>query len=356
MKALRDCCGGVDLRSIKRFLICQRLKQFLADSMGASPAKVDRTRFAAFLFSSLLLLAGITNVADAQEKKKTFAVIPVQLANPFFAEIERGAKEQSAKLGVNLIYTASATSDQAGQVQVFRDVMTRGVNGIAIAPVNGGVLVGVIGEARKRGIAVVMMNGDSPQSERQAYVGTDQLAASRKAGEVFRSLLPKGKYAVLTGNIAAVDMQQRLQGFKESIKGGDYTEVAGSPFPCNDDLKTAVQIVQDVLTKYPDLDGFYFAGGWPMFAPEAYVKALGRHAADIKSKKLVIVSFDTLPEQLTLLKEGYASVLIGQRPYKIGIEAINTLNDLAAEKKVPAVVDTGTDVVDQSNVDQYLKK
>jgi len=32
------------------------------------------------------------------------------------------------------------------------------------------------------------------------------------------------------------------------------------------------------------------------------------------------------------------------------------LNDLAAGKKVPAVVDTGTDVVDQSNVDQYLKK
>jgi ribose transport system substrate-binding protein len=93
-----------------------------------------------------------------------------------------------------------------------------------------------------------------------------------------------------------------------------------------------------------------------MFAPEAYVKALGRHAAEIKSKKLVIVSFDTLPEQLKLLKEGYASVLIGQRPYKIGIEVINALNDLAAGKKVPAVVDTGTDVVDQSNVDQYLKK
>jgi ribose transport system substrate-binding protein len=356
MKALRDRCGGIDLGNVKGFLICQRLIQFLAGLIGASPVKVDPTRFAVFLFFSLLLSAGITNFADAQEKKKTFAVIPVQLANPFFAEIERGAKEQSAKVGVNLIYTASATSDQAGQVQVFRDVITRGVNGIAIAPVNGGVLVGVIGEARKRGIAVVMMNGDSPQSERQAYVGTDQLTASRKAGEVFRSLLPKGKYAVLTGNIAAVDMQQRLQGFKESIKGGDYTEVPGSPFPCNDDLKSAIQIVQDVLTKYPDLDGFYFAGGWPMFAPEAYVKALGRHAADIKSKKLVIVSFDTLPEQLTLLKEGYASVLIGQRPYKIGIEVINTLNDLAAGKKVPAVVDTGTDVVDQSNVDQYLKK
>ncbi len=356
MKAVRDLCESNNMSSVKRFLICQSLTPSGAASTGASLGKTVLARLVVYLVSSMLLWAGATGVAHAQEKKKTFAVIPVQLANPFFAEIERGAKEQSAKLGVGLIYTASATSDQAGQVQVFRDVMTQGVNGIAIAPVNGGALVGAIGEARKRGIAVVMMNGDSPNSERQAYVGTDQVAASRKAGEVFKSLLPKGKYAVLTGNIAAVDMQQRLQGFAESIKGGEYTEVAGSPFPCNDDLKTAVQIVQDVLIRFPDLDGFYFAGGWPMFAPEAYVKALGSRAADIKSKKLVIVSFDTLPEQLSLLKKGYASVLIGQRPYKIGIEVINTLNDLAAGKQVPAVVDTGTDVVDQTNVDQFLKK
>jgi ribose transport system substrate-binding protein len=341
MKTPRDPCTTDTMNRDERFSIWRKLTSSAARLIGASPRKRDLAKFAAYFFSSMLLYAGMTSITFAQEKK-TFAVIPVQLANPFFAEIERGAKEQSAKLGVGLIYTASATADQAGQVQVFRDVMTRGV--------------GAIGEARKRGISVVMMNGDSPNSERQAYVGTEQVAASRKAGEVFKSLLPKGKYAVLTGNIAAVDMQQRLQGFAESIKGGDYTEVAGSPFPCNDDLKTAVQIVQDVLTKFPDLDGFYFAGGWPMFAPEAYVKALGNRAADIKSKKLVIVSFDTLPEQLSLLKKGYASVLIGQRPYKIGIEVINTMNDLAAGKQVPAVVDTGTDIVDQSNVDQFLKK
>ncbi|HEY4783164.1 MAG TPA: hypothetical protein VIH54_15200, partial [Chthoniobacterales bacterium] len=77
MKALRDRCGGIDPGSIKRLLICNRLIQFLAGSIGASLVKADPTRFAVFLFSSLLLLAGITNLGEAQEKKKTFAVIPV---------------------------------------------------------------------------------------------------------------------------------------------------------------------------------------------------------------------------------------------------------------------------------------
>jgi ribose transport system substrate-binding protein len=309
----------------------------------------------ALLFSLLVSSEFIVRSAGAQEKKKAFGVVPVQLANPFFAEIERGAKEQANKLGVECIYTASKTANEAEQIQVFRDLITRGVNGIAIAPINGGALVGPISEARKRGIAVVMMNGDSPNSARQAYVGTDQLGASHKAGEVFKALLPKGKYAVLTGDPAAVDMQQRLQGFKDAIKSASYEEVAGSPFACNDDLNAAVRIVQDVLIKYPDLDGFYYAGGWPMFAPQAYIKALGGRAAEIKTNKLVIVSFDTLAEQLKLLKDGYASVLIGQRPYKIGIEVINTLNDLSEGKSVPAVVDTGVDVVDAHNVDQFIK-
>jgi ribose transport system substrate-binding protein len=345
-------------RDLDRAASASRGSQIFRILTPANPAiRVGTAKAMTLLLSFLLLSAFVTAAtAGAQQKKKAFGVIPVQLANPFFAEIERGAKEQANKLGVECVYTASKNANEAEQIQVFRDLMTRGVNGIAIAPINGGALVGPISEARKRGIAVVMMNGDSPNSVRQAYVGTDQLSASHKAGEAFKSLLPKGKYAVLTGDAAAVDMQQRLQGFKDAIQGSDYQEVSGSPFPCNDDLNAAVRIVQDVLTKYPDLDGFYYAGGWPMFAPQAYIKAVGNRLADIKSKKLVIVSFDTLPEQLKLLKEGYASVLIGQRPYRIGVEVINTLNDLSEGKSVPPVLDTGVDVVDASNVEQFIKK
>ena len=40
-----------------------------------------------------------------------------------------------------------------------------------------------------------------------------------------------------------------------------------------------------------------------------------------KSNKFVIVSFDTLPEELKLLKNGYCSALIGQRPYAMGERA-----------------------------------
>jgi len=69
MKVLRDSCGRIDPGNVKRLSICHRLIEFLPGSIGALLVKVGPTRFAVF-FSSLLLLAGITNLADAQEKKR----------------------------------------------------------------------------------------------------------------------------------------------------------------------------------------------------------------------------------------------------------------------------------------------
>ena len=113
--------------------------------------------------------------------------------------------------------------------------------------------------------------------------------------------------------------------------------------------------MQDILTRYPDLDGIFLSGGWPLFgAPEAFMKALGKRAPDIKSNKFVVVSFDTLPEELKLLKDGYCSALIGQRPYAMGVKSMDVLNELSQGKKAESI-NTGVDVVDSSNVDQFLK-
>ena len=93
-----------------------------------------------------------------------------------------------------------------------------------------------------------------------------------------------------------------------------------------------------------------------MFAPEAYARAVRRRAADIKSGKFVVVSFDTLPPQLKLLKEGLATTLVGQRPYKMGTGSIDLLNTLSKGGSVPKITDTGVDVVTAANVDSFLNK
>ena len=205
---------------------------------------------------------------------------------------------------------------------------------------------------------MITFDADSPKSQRVCFVGTNNEQGGYEAGKAFASALPKGKFAVITGGLASVNHNQRGDGFRKALKeaGGEYTEISGSPFPCNDDAAKSIQIIQDTLTRYPDLNGFFFSGGWPLFgAPEAYLRAVSKHIDDIKTKKFVVVAFDTLPEELKILKQNACNGLIGQRPYAMGVKSVDILNDLTEGKTVPAVVDTGVDVVTSSNVDQFLK-
>jgi ribose transport system substrate-binding protein len=304
------------------------------------------------LFIGAAVMASLANAAD---KPKTFALVPKSISVPFYADVEKGCKEEAQKLGVKIMYTGPDTADEAEQVKVLRDVVSRGVSGLAVAPMNADSVIGVIADARKKGIPVITFDSDSPNSQRICYVGTDNLEAGKEAGKAFKKLLPKGKYAVLTGGLAAANLNERIKGFKEIVNGSDYTEVQGSPFPCEDDAVRGVQIVQDIMTRYPNLDGIFFSGGWPLFgAPEAFIKAVAKRAADIKADKFVLVAFDTLPEELKLLKAGYCSALIGQRPYAMGVKSMDVLNDIANGGKGENV-NTGVDVVERSNVDQFLK-
>ncbi len=296
--------------------------------------------------------------AHAADKQKTFAIVPKTISVPFYYDVEKGCKAEGKKLGVNIIYTGPETADAAKQVQILQDLVSRGIDGFAVAPMDADSVIGVIDSALKKGIKVITFDSDSPKSGRVCFVGTNNGQGGIEAGKAFASMLPKGRYAILTGGLAADNLNQRIDGFRKAIKeaGGDYREISGSPFPCNDDAAKSIQIIQDTLTRYPDLDGFFFSGGWPLFgAPEAYLKAVTKRLPDIKAKKFVVVSFDTLPDQLKLLKQGACNALIGQRPYSMGTKSVDVLNELANGNKVPPVVDTGVDVVTGENVGEFLK-
>jgi len=298
---------------------------------------------------------GLASVAQGQPGgTKVFAVVPKALGVPFYADAEKGCKEEAAKLGAECLFTGPAQLDDAEQARIVRDLITKKVAGIAIAPNNPDSIGSAITAAMSKNIPVVTFDSDAPKSKRIAFIGTNNEAGGAMGGDAFAKALPHGgTYAVITGGLSAANLNSRIKGFKSKLSG-DFKEVPGSPFPCNDDSSTAIQLIQDILAKHPNLDGIFFAGGWPMFAPEAYMRALKSKLAALKAGKFVVVSFDTLPDQVKLLKDGYATVLVGQRPTKMGSDSIEQLAQLSKGAKVPPVVDTGVDIVNSSNVDKFV--
>jgi len=301
-------------------------------------------------------IATLVPIGELCAQSHQVTVLVKLLSDPFGVEIERGAQEEAKKLGLKCAVLGPNAAEEAEQIRMMRDLITKGADGIAVSCLNGEAMTGPINDAHAKGIPVVTLDSDSAKSERQCYIGTNNYQAGVEAGKAFRQLMPKnGTYAVLTANLAAINLNERIRGFKDGL-GDGYQEIQGSPLTCDDNVPKAIQLVQDTLTRNPKLDGLFFAGGWPMYAREAYIRALGSHAPDIKTKKFVIVSFDNLVSQLELLKDGYANVLVGQRPAAMGSKAVEVLNELVDHHPIQDSYDTGVDIVTPENVAEFLKK
>jgi len=309
------------------------------------------------LTSVVALAIGLSFVSGAQaaDKAKVFAMVPKLIGHPFYAEVEKGCQERAKEIGVECLFTGSPQADEADQARVIRDLITKKVDGLAIAPNNAASIIPVIAAAKAKGIPVITFDSDAPKSERALFVGTNNIQGGVEAGKVFVKAAPDGgKYAVVTGGLAAANLNERIKGFKSAL-GDKYTEIAGSPYACDDDSNKAIQIIQDLLVKNPDLKGIFISGGWPMYAYEAFSRALQSRHEDIKAGKLVIVSYDTTTSQLKLLKDGYAAALVGQRPFAMGTWSMEILKKLSEKASVPDGVDTGVDLVTAANADQFLK-
>jgi ribose transport system substrate-binding protein len=313
----------------------------------------------------LLLAAGVSMVATmsvmgaahAADKTYTFALVPKSLNNPYFDLSRDGCMDEAKKLGnVKCVYTGPVNQDAAAEVQTIQDLITRGVDGIAISVADAGSVERVIARARAAGIPVITFDADAPQSKRQVYVGTDNLQLGKDLAQQLIAAHPTaGTYAMISGGPAAENLAQRVDGVRGVLKGAGWTEVSGSPTFCNDDSALGIQQMSDLMTGNPNLSSIVLVGGWPLFTQNAYEAFYDKHKAAIDSGKLTVVSADTLPAEVNELKAGQVAALVGQQPYAMGAKAMDILLGLKEGKSEPAVQYVGLDVVTKANVAQYMK-
>ncbi len=312
-----------------------------------------------------LLAAGISMVAvtcgmghaRAADGPYTFALVPKSLNNPYFDLSRNGCVDEAQKLGnVKCVYTGPVNQDAAAEVQTIQDLITRGVDGIAISVADEGSVQRVIARGRAAGIPIITFDADAPQSARQAYVGTDNLTLGKELGQLLIESHPKpGTYAMISGGPAAANLNQRIEGVRDVLKPAGWTEISGSPTFCNDDSALGIQQMADLKTGNPNLSAIVAVGGWPLFTQNAYDAFYQKHKAEIDSGAFTVVSADTLPAELAEIKAGEVAGVIGQQPYAMGAKAMDILLALKEGKTVAPIEYVGLDKVTKANVDQYIK-
>jgi ribose transport system substrate-binding protein len=286
----------------------------------------------------------------------TFAVVPKAMNNPFFDLARDGCEARATELGnVTCLYIGPVEHEATTQAQIIEDLITQGVDGLAISVSDIAAATTVIDRATEAGIAVITFDSDAPDSTRVAYVGTDNKLFGEDLGKLLLQVAPDGgTYGMISGGAAAPNLALRVDGVREALEGSNWTEVPGSPTFSNDDIALAVQQMSDLKTANPDLSAIVPVGGWPMFAPDGWKNFVDQYKADLDSGAFALVVADTLPQQLELLKEGYANGLGGQRPYEMGEKAMDTLLAIVNGETVEEIIYTGNDVVTAENVDEFL--
>jgi ribose transport system substrate-binding protein len=287
--------------------------------------------------------------APAAKPRLRFAVIPKSLDIPVFNYAKIGAERQAKEYGnVDILWNAPATPDQLKQKEILESAITQKVDGIAISSLNGDFLTETINKAMDAGIPVVTWDSDAPKSKRIAFYGVDDYAGGRILGEQAVKLLNgKGKVAIIT-SMGATNLQRRLDGMKEALAKAPGIQIV-EVYDLKEDTVRCAELIATGTNRYPDLAAWLSTGGWPVFTRNA--------SAAIDPAKTKLISFDTIQPALDLLREGKATVLLGQKYFGWGSESVKLLYDIK-QGKMPAqtVIDSGVDLVTKENLDDYIAK
>ena len=274
-------------------------------------------------------------------------------ASDFWTIARKGTEKADTELDdVTVEFKIPSDGTAAEQKRLLDDLLSKGVEGIAVSPVDPDNQTQLINDTAKR-VLVVTQDSDAPKSDRAFYVGTDNVAAGRQAGGLIKEALPQGgKIMVFVGKLDARNAQERLQGIREALQGSNVTIV--DVRTDDTDRVRAKSNVSDTLVRYPDVVAL--VGLWSYNGP-----AILNAVKDAnKTGQVKIIAFDEEDETLAGVKQGAIYATVVQQPYEFGYQAIKLMHQFLKGDKsaVPAnkLVLVPTLVIKQDSVDAFTQK
>jgi len=215
-----------------------------------------------------------------------------------------------------------------------------------LAPLDAKALVRPVEEATRAGIPVVVFDSALDSKAQISFVATDNLKGGKLAGEHMGKLLNgKGKVLMLRYQEGSASTEAREQGFLEALKAGfPGITVISSDQHAGPTRDTAKRVAENLLNRYPDLQGIFCVNESSAAGMLLALQDLGR------AGKVAFLGFDAHPVFVEAMEKGEMSGFILQDPFGMGYLAVKTAVQHLQGQKVPPMIDTGVHVVTPENV------
>jgi ribose transport system substrate-binding protein len=257
-------------------------------------------------------------------KKIVIGLIGKSRSNPVFIAAYAGARVAAKEIGakynteVSIDWQTPQNENPQDQAEAIERLSRSGTAGIAISCSNAKILTPSINKAVDLGIPVVCFDSDAPKSKRFAYYGSDNTVLGRTfMKELAQEMNENGIIAVMGGNKEASNLQVRIQGITEELKKHPAMKLLQNGIFYHDEIpEKAAEVLNRAQKSNPEIGGWIFVGGWPLFAESAIKWGPGQ---------VKVVACDALPAELEYVKSGHVQVLLAQGCFLWGFKSVELL-------------------------------
>jgi ribose transport system substrate-binding protein len=291
------------------------------------------------------------NKETAVEQKKNIALVMKTLTNPFFIEMEKGARKAEQELGINLIVkTGAKETSIEQQIAIVEELITEKVDGIVIAPGSSTDLIPVLKKAKDAGIKIINIDNrlDKEISNKIGlldvpYVGVDNEKGAYLAAKYMSSKITSPINVAIIEGISGVDnAEQRKAGALRAFSENSNIKLAASQ-SANWKIDEAYTVTKQILNKYSNIGAIFCAND---------MMALGciQYLDENKKDKIIVGGFDALDEGKKAIKEGKLLVTIDQKASEQGYVGVKQVMNLINGKAVSNETLVDVEVVSAENL------
>jgi ribose transport system substrate-binding protein len=283
------------------------------------------------------------------------ANIKVQYWQTGAAGLIRAARD----IGVAAEVVGPDTFDPKAQHEAFQHAVTKKPAGILVSATDVKLLQPDIDSAVDQGIPVVSIDSDAAASKRLLFIGTNNHQVGLMGGKLAVKLTGGKANVVMYTIPGQPNLEERLRGYRDA-----FAEAPGMKITQIIDMKgdegTTFDATKEVINGKNKPDALICLEA---IACKVVADVLNREHVTGKT----VIAMDTDRPTLDWVQKGVIAATLAQRPYTMAYFGLQILDDIHHSKTLvkgaptntfatlPVFIDTGTALIDKSNVDEFIK-
>ncbi len=291
-----------------------------------------------------------TSAPGMRADRFKIALVMKTLTNPFFIEMEKGARQAQDEFDVDLVVkTGAQETSIEQQIAIVEELIKAQVDAIVIAPGSSTELIPVLKKAQDAGVVIINIDNrlDQTLSEEFGLVGVPFISVDNVRGAYLSAkciadrISEPTDVAILEGIREAKNAQDRKTGAERAFAENPKITLVASE-TAHWKIDEGYAVMRQMLEQHPSIQGVFAANDMMGLGAIAYLEESGR-------TDVMVAAYDALQEALEAVKAGKMLCTVDQQPAKQGYLGIQAAVKALNGESLPDEILLDVLLIDQHN-------